>query len=204
VRNFFLMLALLPGLALAQIPQDAWQYRSQLMQSAWRIHGPNAPTATLAAQIHQESAWRIRAVSWAGAEGLAQFMPGTSRDAAARWPSDCEPANPFSSAWAFACRDRYMRSLKAPNMTGALSECDDWAFRLRAYNGGLGWIRKDRALTAMAGDNPDSWRAVESYNSGRRKSAWIENTEYPARIYRLESRYSGWGRALGCYEVFET
>jgi len=202
VRKILLLLALLPGLALAQsIPFEAWQYRGQLMQSAWRIHGPDAPTATLAAQIHQESAWKINAVSWAGAQGLAQFMPGTSKDAANRWPSDCEPANPFKPSWAFACRDRYMKSLKAKSLTGGpLSECDDWAFRLRAYNGG-GWVTRDRKLAAMAGDNPDDWKAVEPYNSGRKKSAWIENTEYPVRIYRLESRYSGsWGRALGCDE----
>ena len=202
MRKILLLLALLPGLALAQsIPFEAWQYRAEMLQSAWRIHGPSAPTATLAAQLHQESAWKINAVSWAGAQGLAQFMPGTSKDAAKRWPADCEPANPFKPSWAFACRDRYLRAQTPTSLAGHLTECDEWAFRLRAYNGGLGWIRKDRNLAARGGADPDSWRAVEPYNSGRSQSAWKENTEYPVRIYRLESRYSGsWGRALGCDE----
>jgi len=178
----------------AQVPDNAWQYRRDMVQSAWRIHGPNAPVATLAAQIHQESAWRIDAVSWAGAQGLAQFMPGTSKDAALRWPSDCNPANPFKPSWAFACRDRYLKA----QVAGGQSECDQWAFMFRAYNGGLGWIRKDRKLAAMAGDNPDDWKAVEPYNSCRAMSAWKENTEYPVRIYRLQSRYESWGRTLDC------
>jgi len=198
MRVIATLLFLLPLLAQAQVPDNAWQYRRDMVQSAWRIHGPDAPTATLAAQIHQESAWNCDAVSWAGAQGCGQFTPITAKDAGKRWPGDCYPVNPFKPSWAFACRDRYMRSLKAPNMTGALTECDDWAFRLRAYNGGLSWIRKDRTLAAMAGDNPDDWKAVEPYNSGRKKSAWIENTEYPVRIFRLEERYLDWGRGLDC------
>jgi soluble lytic murein transglycosylase-like protein len=194
-RNL-LLLALLAFDVAAQVPDTAWQYRRDMVQSAWRIHGPNAPVATLAAQIHQESGWRIDAVSWAGAQGLAQFMPGTAKDAALRWPSDCNPANPFKPSWAFACRDRYLKA----QVAGGLTECDQWAFMFRAYNGGLGWIRKDRKLAAMAGDNPDDWKAVEPYNAGRAMSAWKENTEYPVRIYRLESRYGSWGRELGCLE----
>lgn len=196
--RFLALLLLLPMVAAAQVPPDAWQYRRDMVQSAWRIHGPDAPIATLAAQVHQESAWDTDAVSWAGAQGLTQFMPGTAKDAAIRWPVDCEPANPFSPKWAFACRDRYLKSLKAKPMARPLSACDDWAFRLRAYNGGLGWINKDRRLAAIAGDDPDNWRTVEPYNAGRRLSAWRENTEYPVRIFRLEERYLSWGRGLEC------
>lgn len=198
MRFIATMLLLLPLLAQAQVPDNAWKYRRDMVQSAWRIHGPGAPVATLAAQIHQESAWDCSAVSWAGAEGCGQFMPGTSKDAAVRWPTDCQPANPFSPPWAFRCRDLYLKSLIRASRSDQTTECDDWAFGLRAYNGGLGWIRKDRKLAAMAGDNPDDWRAVEPYNSGRSKSAWKENTEYPARIFRMEERYLDWGRGLGC------
>lgn len=197
MRAVILFLLLTGSVAAQDIPWQAWEYREAMAESAWQVFGPSAPIATLAAQIHQESAWRCDAVSWAGAQGCGQFMPGTAADMAARYPASCAPANPFSPSWAFRCRDLYLRSLIRASNTGA-TECDDWAFGLRAYNGGLGWIRKDRALTAMAGDNPDDWRAVEPYNAGRRLSAWRENTEYPVRIYRLESRYTGWGRGLGC------
>jgi len=182
----------------AQVPNAAWQYRTDVVRSAWRIHGPGAPVAALAAQIHAESAWDCSAVSWAGAQGCAQFMPGTGKDAAQRWPADCQPANPFSPKWAFACRDRYMQSLKPKSLVGGLSECDDWAFRFRSYNGGQGWVNKDRRLALQAGDNPDSWLAVQPYNSGRSPSAYRENTEYPVRIFRLEERYASWGRQLKC------
>jgi soluble lytic murein transglycosylase-like protein len=195
--RWLLVLSLLPCLALAGPPAMSWQYRNEMTQSAWRIHGPGAPVATLAAQIEQESAWKVNAISWAGAQGLTQFMPATAYDAANRWPANCSPANPFSPRWAFACRDRYMRSLKAKGMAGELTECSDWAFRLRAYNGG-GRVHKDRALAATGGVNPDDWRAIAPYNSGRKHSAWIENTEYPERIFAIENSYRGWGRVMGC------
>lgn len=193
-----LALALLPAIAAAAVPDRAWQHRRDMVQSAWRTFGPGAPVATLAAQIHQESAWRCDAVSWAGAQGCAQFMPGTSGDAAKRWPSQCAPANPFHPPWAFRCRDLYLRAQIIASRNERTDECDEWAFGLRAYNGGLGWIRRDRAATTAAGADPDDWRQVQPYNAGRRDSAFRENTEYPVRIFRLESEYVSWGRALGC------
>jgi soluble lytic murein transglycosylase-like protein len=164
--------------------------------SAWEIFGPAAPVADLAAQIEQESSWKIGARSWAGAEGFAQFMPATAKDMARRFPEACAPANPYSPAWAFACRDRYLKSLiKA---TPGDDDCDTWAFGFRAYNGGLGWIRKDRALTAANGKNPNDWQTVAWFNAGRSLSAHNENTNYPKHIFRLENKYSAWGNPLKC------
>jgi soluble lytic murein transglycosylase-like protein len=169
-----------------------------MLQSAWRVFGPNAPVAVLAGQIHQESAWKIDAVSWAGAQGFAQFMPATSRDMETRYPNDCAPANPFNAQWAFRCRDRYLHSLIKASRNEHTGECSDWAFGLKAYNGGLGWVRKDRARAASMGDNPNDWRIVNLYNAGRRESAHRENREYPERIFRHADNYVVWGRSLSC------
>lgn len=194
------LLLLLCSPALAQVPSAAWQYQDAMRESAWAVFGPGAPIATLAAQIHQESAWRADAKSWAGAEGLAQFMPATARDMARLHPSHCAPADPFSPRWAFACRDRYMHSLNRQTrpMGRGLSQCDVWAFGLRAYNGGLGWINRDRREAMSAHAEPDDWHAVAPYNAGRRASAHKENREYPERIFRIEARYKSWGNALDC------
>lgn len=58
------------------------------LQEASSISG--FPVSLIAATIHQESGWDPNAVSGVGAQGLAQFMPGT-------WPSyggDGDPFNP--------------------------------------------------------------------------------------------------------------
>lgn len=195
------LVLLLPGIAAAQVPANAWKHRNEMLHSAWRIHGPGAPVAALAAQIHQESGWDCNAVSWAGAKGCTQFMDGTAVDAAARWPADCAPVNQFDFGWSARCRDRYMRSLKPESLAGGLTECDDWSFRFRKYNGGGKHLARDRMLAAQSGADPDDWQAVQPFNHSRKPSAWRENTEYPVRIYRLEPRYASWGRSLGCLEA---
>jgi hypothetical protein len=73
-----LALALLPLIAAAQVPDLAGRYRheyARIVRSEW---GLDAPIASLAAQIHQESGWNCRAVSRVGARGCAQFMPTTA------------------------------------------------------------------------------------------------------------------------------
>lgn len=182
-------------LLVLQIPGAAYGYRRDMERSAWRVFGPGAPVATLAAQIHQESGWKEQAVSWVGARGLAQFMPSTAEDMARLHPQSCAPADPFSPSWAFRCRDLYLRGLLRAVRTPALPECGAWSFALRAYNGGLGWVRRDRALAAARGIDPDDWAAVGAVNAGRRPDAHRENKEYPERIHRIALRYerAGWG-----------
>lgn len=178
-----------------QVPAVAWQYRAEVTESALETFGPGAPIATLAAQLHQESAWRADAVSWAGARGLAQFMPATAADMAQRYAA-CQPANPFDPSWSIRCRDRYLHSLLRalrPLNHSTLDQCDQWAFALRAYNGGLGWINRDRRRSRAAGADADDWHVVALYNDGRRESAHRENREYPARIFALDARYALWG-----------
>src|SRR5512134_663298 len=72
-----------------QIPDAAWAHRGDMIRSARQTFGPEAPTATLAAQIHQESRWRADAKSWVGAQGLAQFMPTTAEYMADIFPGEC-------------------------------------------------------------------------------------------------------------------
>jgi membrane-bound lytic murein transglycosylase MltF len=182
------------------IPPEAWTYRDELARSAFRVFGPRAPIADLAAQIHQESNWRNKARSAAGALGLAQFMPLTA-ELMAKSYDVCRPANPFSATWAFRCRDLYMRDQLAaikPMVRPKLSECDSWAFAFRAYNGGRGWLTKDRRMAYLNGADPDDWLEVQPFNSGRTLAAWRENTQYPPKIFTLAKLYEqeGWGRRI--------
>lgn len=59
--------------AAPSIPAQALQHCFQLIREARVQWGMSAPTATFAAQIHQESTWNADAVSPVGAQGLAQF-----------------------------------------------------------------------------------------------------------------------------------
>jgi len=163
----------------ARIPDQALRHRALLTREARHHFGLSAPAATLAAQIHQESRWDARAVSPAGAQGLAQFMPAT-----ARWLPQVDPRTgepmPFSPAWAIRALCSYDRWL-LERVRGA-TECDRWHFALSAYNGGLGWVRRDQALAAETGLNPLAWEHVRLLNSGRSNAAFRENRAYSVRI----------------------
>lgn len=180
---------------LAQIPPDAVKYKRDLVRNARLVWGLDAPIATFAAQIHQESGWRPDAKSPVGATGLAQFMPKTSD-----WISglfialqDNQPSNP---AWAIRALVEYDRWLY-DRVPPAMNHCERMAFVLSSYNGGMGWLQKDVELATTKGADPRRWFShVENFNGGRAAWAFKENRGYPLRILiELEHRYrdEGWG-----------
>lgn len=217
-----LLLAALPlaaGAAGTAIPAAARNYRVLLTREARLVWGINAPVATFAAQIHAESAWNIRAVSPAGAQGLAQFMPSTAAWISELFPDlrtgkpgmgtgregDGTPSlplgraeQPFSPHWAVRAMLRYDDWLFA--RVTALSACERMAFALCAYNGGLGWVKRDKRLARNKGIDPEQyWGGVETVNAGRSAANFRENRDYPRRILlRLEPVYeaAGWGGGM--------
>lgn len=193
-----LVAAILIGLARwalpAEIPTRAQKYRSLLIREARMVWGMSAPVATFAAQIHQESAWRPDARSHAGAQGLAQFMPATARWLPTVAPRTGDPL-PFSPSWSIRAMIEYDRWIF--ERIHAATACDRWAMTLSAYNGGLGWLRRDRALAASYGLNPSSWDHVRLVNAGRSAANYRENRGYPDRILNRWTpvyRAAGWGR----------
>jgi hypothetical protein len=202
------------------IPQASAAYRLQVQRAAGEYFGLDAPAARLAAQIHQESAWRPDARS-AYAWGLSQFTPAT-----AKWlPEICpelgefDPWNASQSVRAMACYDAWLHQRVKPFPWGSMSRsidtrgaapafnlveghidaCARWMFALRAYNGGEGWINRERRAAAAQGWNPNRWSEVEKV---RLRADWAhrENTRYPLRILHiLEPAYlkAGWpGQAV--------
>ncbi len=183
-----------PGLQ-AEWPAAATRYRADLTRQARLQWGLDAPVAAFAAQIHQESMWRRDAVSRVGAQGMAQFMPAT-----ARWwcelhrlsTDECQPRNPTWALRALVGYDRWLWD----RIRNTADECDRFAMTLSAYNGGLGWVRRDRALASSKGlDSSRYWGAVETVNAGRAAWAIKENRDYPRRILLQHApRYAAWGR----------
>ncbi len=159
--------------------------------------GLNAPIATFAAQLHQESLWNAGAKSPVGAGGLAQFMPSTANWLPEVAPQTGTPA-PFNPGWALRALCAY--DLWLFKKVKAVDDCNRMAFTLSAYNGGHGWVRRDLRLAKKLGLNPLRWwEHVETVNAGRAKWAIRENRGYPRRILLLlEPLYenAGWGKGV--------
>lgn len=96
------------------------QYRQLLQQAAGST---GLPLSVVAAQIDVESSFNPSAVSPAGAQGMAQFMPGT-------WASYGH-GSPFNPADAMAAYAAYMKAL-------IRQEHGDVRKALAAYNAGPG------------------------------------------------------------------
>lgn len=164
-------------------PRAALKYRAELTRAVHLVWGLDGPVATMAAQVHQESLWQPDARS-PYAHGLAQFTPAT-----ADWIGGLDPllkgaqtGNPVWSLRALARYDRWLHD-RVPNTSNA---CGRWVDVLRAYNGGLGWVRKEAA----------TGRPCTAFRSAAHCK---ENLSYPRLILtRWEPLYANWGRGLGC------
>lgn len=117
------------GKAGAKIPE---QYREAIEDSA---HTAGLPVGILAAQISQESNWSPRAVSPAGARGIAQFMPATWGE----WGNGKDPFDPFAGLDA---QGRYMKHLGQQIADLATNENEKIRYTLAAYNAGAGEVHK--------------------------------------------------------------
>ena len=203
VLLFLLLAQAAPGAWASNVPRAAERHRAELIRVSRAVWGLEAPVSVFAAQVHTESWWRNDTVSSAGAQGLAQFLPST----AAWLPSvvpDLEreagaPA-PFNPGWALRALVSYDRWLWE-RLDGA-DACQRMAFALSAYNGGIGWLGRDRKLAARRGYRTDCWFGqVEEANAGRRASSFRENRRY-VRLILLERQYwyvkAGWGPGIGC------
>lgn len=180
--------------ARAQVPQAAQQYRADLTRTARVVWGLDAPVATFAAQLHQESGWRADAISRVGAAGLSQFMPAT-----ARWIGDIDPelrqAQPFNPGWALRALvvyDRHLYDL-APARFAARDRM--WV-ALRAYNGGMGHWNAEARSTGLR--TPTREQVDAACGQARRAALHCpENLGYPHRILVvLQPRYALWGPGL--------
>lgn len=175
-------------------PPGAARYRAELTRAAHSQWGLDAPIATFAAQVHQESAWQAQAVSRVGATGLAQFMPATAQwwcQANGLKPLECQPANPTWALRALVGYDRYLY-VRTPERFNTHERL--WV-ALRGYNGGLGhWLAEAKA-TGL----PEPTRAQVDAACGRARRAPVhcpENLGYPRRIMALQAIYAAWGAGV--------
>src|SRR5690348_7763395 len=161
-----LALAALPARA-EQVPHAAARYRSELIRNSRMVWGMDAPVAAEAAQVQQESGWNPAAHS-SVASGLAEFTPATATWISGAYPR-VGPAQPYNPSWALRALTTYDYDLWEQTQPPAArylpaTACDHMAFALSAYNGGIGWVYRDQALTAKFAADPGQptrwWRGV--------------------------------------------
>jgi len=110
----------------------------------------------LAAQCYQESAFDPQAVSWAGAQGLMQIMPGTAAHLG------LAPSDVFVPEKNIAAAVLYLRELSA-SFSDISDTFERINFVLAAYNGGALHVRDAMTLAQLDGHDPNRWSAVEPY-----------------------------------------
>lgn len=187
----------------AEPPRAALEYRRDLTREARAVFGLSAPVPVFAAQIHQESAWRPRAES-PYAQGLAQFVPSTAEWISEIYPS-LGPADVWNPQWAIRAMVRYDRHLLEHYGSDGVTACDQWAFTLSSYNGGAGWVQRDRRQCRTAARcpacDPTRWFGHVADTPDPRRADWAvkENRGYPQRILlRHQPRYRHWGPTVAC------
>lgn len=193
ILSFYVVLfgVLVLGKAWGQMPRDAARYEQTLKREAQRVWGLQAPVASFAAQIHQESRWRADARSPVGALGLTQFMPATASWIAGAYPSLAADggAAPMNPTWAIRALVTYDRHLW--DRVKAVDDCQRMAFAMSAYNGGLGWVYKRQRLSPTPSV---CLGATCTINPGIKPAAQRENEHYPRHILlAVEPLYEGWG-----------
>lgn len=116
------------GLRADAVPHPDWV---PALEAAALVAG--IPSTLLAAQIDAESGWNPRALSPAGARGLAQFMPGT-------WDAYGSAADPFDPLAGIRAQGRYLRDLRAA--VAQIAGEDPLRLVFAAYNAGPGRVRE--------------------------------------------------------------
>lgn len=141
-----------PAASMVTVPQ---QYVGQVKWAAQQLR---IPEAVVAAQLNLESGFNPQATSNAGAQGIAQFEPGTWRDLRCG-------GSPFNAGAAFKCYVTYMHQLLTMshgNVRQALA-----AYNAGPQNIAAGYGYADVILNAA---HVNGGKVITGYGSGSQSS----------------------------------
>jgi len=142
-----------------QVPS---QYRALVLSAAERC--PAIPAEILAAQIATESGWDPLAISGAGAQGIAQFMPGVWAEVGIDANSDgktdiWDPQDAIPTAAQFNCQNRKLvKSVSGNRLKNTLA----------AYNAGYGAVRRYDGIPPY----PETQNYVERVLEDSKNISW--------------------------------
>jgi membrane-bound lytic murein transglycosylase F len=149
----------------------------------------------MAAQCYQESTFDPKAVSFAGAKGLMQIMPGTADHLGLARDRLYDPESNIAAA------AKYIAELQR-----AFSDIRDnyerTNFVLASYNGGSHHIRDAMALARRDGKNPHRWADVSAYvlklsnpryyNDPIVKNGYMRGSETVDYVSKIRQRHAGY------------
>lgn len=118
-------------------------YRDDVLEAGSRCELVTAPV--IAAQLDAESGWNPDAISPVGAQGIAQFMPGTWSEWGTDYSGDGK-ADPFDPTDAIGSQADYMCHLAefvAAELAAGRTSGDPLQLTLAAYNAGPGSLTAD-------------------------------------------------------------
>ncbi|MGQ7790919.1 lytic transglycosylase domain-containing protein [Faunimonas sp. B44] len=129
--------------------------------------------------IWKESAFRSDAVSPKGAQGIAQFMPGTALERGLEDPFDPAQAIPASAAFLRDLSTRFGNlGLAAAAYNAGSRRVEDWI----AGIGGLPWETRDY-VAAITGQAPEQW--LPDGEAGTEAEAAQDRKDDPAECVTL-------------------
>ena len=140
-----------------------------------------------AALQYRDDVIRNARLEWGLSAPVADFAAQLHQESGWR-PDAISPAG--AQGLALISYDRWLWQ-----RVSAASDCERMAMTLSGYNGGLGWVQRDRRLASQKGLDSTRWFGhVATVNAGRNAASWRENRHYPQRILReLAPRYLTWG-----------
>ena len=167
------------------VPPKAAQYRATVIREVRYYWGFGESSSTFMAQIHQESGFKEDAKS-AFASGLTQFTPGTAEWIQQLYAKDLRETCPSKSGcplnpkWAIRSMVLYDKKLwdRYPFTNGD----DRFGFTLSSYNGGAGWVDRERKAAAQMNVESNRWFDRVEKVCLRAKWACNENRQYPRNI----------------------
>lgn len=149
----------------------------------------------MAAQCYQESTFDPRAISFAGAKGLMQIMPGTADHLGVPRDKLYEPEHNIAAA------AKYIGELDR-TFSDIRDHYERTNFILASYNGGAHHIRDAMALARRDGRNPHRWNDVAAYvlklaspqyyNDPLVKYGYMRGSETVGYVSKIRQRYAGY------------
>lgn len=176
-----------------QVPEGAIKYIPVLKGEHQRLW-PESDIKIFMGQIEAESTWKEKAIrkepSGVISYGLMQVLDITFNEMRSKHPTllDAEATDMLQAQWGIRAGILYDKK-----MWGLCSFAEGiqnrWAFALASYNGGYGWIQRDRKLTEQSGLDKNRWFCSVEHFSKRSPWAFKINREYPIKIFKFAEKY---------------
>lgn len=176
------------------LPEPAWANRKtrkwkwdKIVQTQCSLHMPlDWDWLIFKALIKQESQFDPNAVSWCGAGGLTQIMPGTARELGLR------PEDRFVPRLAINGGVRYLRrvwNIWKAEKDGEHGNWERTRFALGSYNAGPGTILRGQEYAGSTLNLPtDKWASIDRALRHVQKR-WEETTTYVRKIFVFYGGY---------------